>query len=59
MPLVIRQATLADSVLLKELGYRIYPAHFKHMWQSESGLYNYLDCEYSLPVIEQNINDKT
>lgn len=25
MPLVIRQATLADSVLLKELGYRIYP----------------------------------
>lgn len=59
MPLVIRQATLADSVLLKELGYRIYPAHFKHMRQSESGLYNYLECEYSLPVIEQNINDKT
>ncbi|KNC93317.1 GNAT family N-acetyltransferase [Trabulsiella odontotermitis] len=58
MSLVIRQATLADSVLLKELGYRIYPAHFKHMWKSESELDNYLECEYSLPVIEQNINDK-
>lgn len=58
MSLVIRQATLADSALLKELGYRIYPAHFKHMWKSESELDNYLECEYSLPVIEQNINDK-
>lgn len=58
MSLVIRQATLADSLLLKELGYRIYPAHFKHMWKSESELDNYLEGEYSLPVIEQNINDQ-
>jgi GNAT superfamily N-acetyltransferase len=58
MSLVIRQATLADSALLKELGYRIYPAYFKHMWKSESELDSYLECEYSLPVIEQNINDK-
>ncbi|HEK0449061.1 TPA: GNAT family N-acetyltransferase [Proteus mirabilis] len=58
MSLVIRQATLADSVLLKDLGFHIYPAHFKHLWKSESELDDYLKGEYSLSVIAQNINDK-
>lgn len=58
MSLIIRQATLADSALLNELGYRFYTAHFKHMWKSESEFDNYLEGEYSLPVIEQSINDK-
>lgn len=58
MSLIIRQATLADSGLLNELGYRIYPAYFKHVWKSESELDNYLEGEYSLSVIEQNINDE-
>ena len=32
MTLRIRQATRADAALLSELGYRIYPAHFQHLW---------------------------
>ncbi|HFZ8993522.1 TPA: N-acetyltransferase family protein [Citrobacter freundii] len=58
MSLVIRQATLADSVLLKELGYSIYSAHFKHMWNSEAELNHYLEGEYSLSVLEKSLRDR-
>lgn len=58
MPLQIRRATLADSMLLKELGYSIYRAHFKHMWISESEMNEFLEGEYSLPAIEQSLKDR-
>lgn len=32
MSLQIRVATLADAMLLNTLGYRIYRAHFEHLW---------------------------
>lgn len=57
MTLLMRPATLTDSGLLKELGYSIYPAHFKHMWNSESELNDYLECEYSLSVLELSLRD--
>lgn len=57
MTLLIRQATSADSVLLSELGYCIYPAHFKHLWKSESELNDFLESEYSVAAIEQSLRD--
>lgn len=58
MALGIRRATSADSVLLNELGYRIYPAHFGHLWRSESELNEYLAGEYSLSVLEQSLKSQ-
>lgn len=57
MTLNIRQATLTDSALLKELGYSLYPAHFKQMWASESEMNDFLQNEYSISVIEQSMQD--
>ncbi|MDA5483094.1 GNAT family N-acetyltransferase [Yersinia intermedia] len=57
MTLHIRQAALADSMLLNELGYSIYRAHFKHMWVSESEMNNFLECEYSVSALEQSLKD--
>ncbi|MRM10009.1 GNAT family N-acetyltransferase [Enterobacter cloacae subsp. dissolvens] len=57
MTLHIRQATSADSVLLSEMGYRIYPAHFKHLWKSESELSDFLESEYSVAAIEQSLRE--
>ncbi|MCK7069249.1 hypothetical protein L8P41_00180 [Enterobacter roggenkampii] len=54
MTLRIRQATGADSTLLSELGYRIYPAHFQHLWVSDAEMTAFLDAEYTPSVIEQN-----
>lgn len=49
MTLRIRQASGADSALVCELGYRIYPAHFQHLWVS--------DAEYAVSVLEQSLKD--
>lgn len=57
MTLHIRQATLADSVLLNALGNSIYPAHFKHLWKSVSEMNDYLKSEYSLSVLEKSLMD--
>ena len=58
MTLQMRQATLADAMLLSELGYRSYRAHFKHLWVSESELNQFLADEYSLPALEQSLQDR-
>lgn len=58
MTLYIRKATSADSVLLNTLGNSIYPAHFKHLWKSESEMNDYLKSEFSLSVLEKNLTDK-
>lgn len=42
MTLQIREATPADAMLLNALGYRIYRAHFEHLWESESELEAFL-----------------
>jgi len=57
MTLLMRQATLADAMLLSEMGYRIYRAHFEHLWVSESELHQFLASEYSLPVLEQSLQE--
>lgn len=53
MTLRIRQATGADSTLLSELGYRIYPAHFQHLWVSDAEMKDFLDAEYTLPSLSR------
>lgn len=58
MTMYMRQATAADSVLLNALGNSIYPAHFKHLWNSESEMNDYLKSEYSLSVLEENLADR-
>ncbi|KZQ33830.1 alanine acetyltransferase [Enterobacter genomosp. O] len=55
MTLRIRQATVADSTLLSELGYRIYPAHFQHLWVSDAEMKDFLDAEYAPSVIERSL----
>ncbi|MEE9660129.1 hypothetical protein [Enterobacter cloacae complex sp. CARB60] len=57
MSLRIRQATAADSELLTELGYRIYPAHFQHLWVSETEMKDFLHGEYALSVVERSLKD--
>lgn len=57
MTLRIRQATGADSTLLSELGYRIYPAHFQHLWVSDAEMKDFLDAEYTPSVIEQSLSE--
>ena len=57
MTLRIRQATGADSTLLSELGYRIYPAHFQHLWVSDAEMTAFLDAEYAPSVIEQSLTE--
>ena len=57
MTLRIRQATGADSTLLSELGYRIYPAHFQHLWVSDAEMTAFLDAEYTPSVIEQSLSE--
>lgn len=59
MTLHMRQATLADAMLLNEMGYRIYRAHFKHLWVSESELNPFLAGEYSLSVLEQSLQERS
>lgn len=55
MTLRIRQATGADSTLLSALGYRIYPAHFQHLWVSDAEMKDFLNAEYAPSVIEQSL----
>ncbi|MBV4365248.1 GNAT family N-acetyltransferase [Erwinia phyllosphaerae] len=55
MPLQLRKATLADAILLNELGYSLYLAHFRHMWMSESDMNDFLEREYSLSTLEQSL----
>jgi hypothetical protein len=57
MTLRIRQATGADSTLLSELGYRIYPAHFQHLWVSDAEMKDFLDGEYAPSVLEQSLKE--
>lgn len=57
MTLRIRQASGADSTLLSELGYRIYPAHFQHLWVSDAEMKVFLDGEYALSVLEQSLKE--
>lgn len=57
MTLRIRQASGADSTLLSELGYRIYPAHFQHLWVSDAEMKDFLDGEYALSVLEQSLKE--
>ncbi|MCU6388286.1 GNAT family N-acetyltransferase [Enterobacter quasiroggenkampii] len=57
MTLRIRQACGADSALLSELGYRIYPAHFQHLWVSDAEMKAFLDGEYAVSVLEQSLKD--
>ncbi|EMN1226618.1 TPA: N-acetyltransferase family protein [Enterobacter roggenkampii] len=57
MTLRIRQATGADSTLLSEVGYRIYPAHFQHLWVSDAEMTAFLDAEYAPSVIEQSLTE--
>jgi len=57
MSLRIRQATGADSTLLSELGYRIYPAHFQHLWVSDAEMNDFLDGEYALSVLVQSLQE--
>ncbi|MEH3407519.1 GNAT family N-acetyltransferase [Enterobacter quasiroggenkampii] len=59
MTLRIRQASGADSALLSELGYRIYPAHFQHLWVSDAEMKAFLDGEYAVSVLEQSLIDNT
>lgn len=59
MTLHMRQATLADARLLSELGISIYRAHFKHLWVSEPELNQFLTAEYSLPVLEKSLQDRS
>lgn len=58
MTLQIREATPADAMLLNALGYRIYRAHFEHLWVSESELDAFLASEYSLDVLEQSLKEQ-
>ncbi|MFA1016520.1 N-acetyltransferase family protein [Enterobacter sp. SAT-E-asb] len=53
----IRQASGADSALVCELGYRIYPAHFQHLWVSDAEMKAFLDGEYAVSVLEQSLKD--
>ncbi|HBH7065022.1 TPA: GNAT family N-acetyltransferase [Enterobacter cloacae] len=53
----IRQATGADAARLSELGYRIYPAHFQHLWVSDAEMKDFLDAEYASSVIEQSLTE--
>ncbi|WP_234480264.1 hypothetical protein [Erwinia sp. S38] len=57
MTLSIREAGLTDSVLLNELGYNIYRSNFSHMWISESEMDEFLDAEYSYPVLEKSLQE--
>lgn len=57
MTLRIRQASGADSSLLSELGYRIYPAHFQHLWVSDAEMKAFLDGEYAVSVLEQSLKE--
>ncbi|MEG4683779.1 GNAT family N-acetyltransferase [Enterobacter cloacae] len=57
MTLRIRQATGADAALLSELGYRIYPAHFQHLWVSGAEMKDFLHGDYALSVLEQSLKD--
>ncbi|WP_420300435.1 GNAT family N-acetyltransferase [Enterobacter sp. BNK-8] len=59
MTLRIRQASGADSALVCELGYRIYPAHFQHLWVSDAEMKAFLDGEYAVSVLEQSLIDNT
>ncbi|MDN4370148.1 hypothetical protein PEY55_17895 [Citrobacter portucalensis] len=58
MTLQIREATPADAMLLNALGYRIYRAHFEHLWESKSELEAFLASEYSLDELEQSLNEQ-
>lgn len=58
MTLQIREATPADAMLLNALGYRIYRAHFEHLWESESELEAFLASEYSLDELEQSLKEQ-
>lgn len=53
MTLRIRQATGADSTLLSELGYRIYPAHFQHLWVSEAEMKDFLHGSTRFPYLDR------
>ncbi|WP_192457575.1 GNAT family N-acetyltransferase [Musicola keenii] len=57
MALNIRKAHLADSVLLHKLGFEIYSTHFKHLWVSHSEMNDYLEREYSTPILASNLTD--
>ncbi|MCU6425775.1 GNAT family N-acetyltransferase [Enterobacter sichuanensis] len=57
MMLRIRQATVADSTLLSELGYRIYPAHFQHLWVSGAEMKDFLAAEYAPSVLQQSLTE--
>lgn len=57
MTLSIREAGLTDLVLLNELGYGIYRAHFSHMWISESEMTGFLDAEYSYSTLERSLQE--
>lgn len=58
MTLQIREATPVDAMLLNALGYRIYRAHFEHLWESESELEAFLASEYSLDELEQSLKEQ-
>ncbi|KJN32752.1 GNAT family N-acetyltransferase [Enterobacter sichuanensis] len=59
MMLRIRQATVADSTLLSELGYRIYPAHFQHLWVSGAEMKDFLAAEYAPSVLQQSLTESS
>ncbi|WP_370972166.1 GNAT family N-acetyltransferase [Enterobacter wuhouensis] len=58
MTLRLRQATSADSQLLSDLGYEIYPAHFAPLWVSEAEMNDFLAGEYALPVLEKSLREE-
>ena len=57
MELNIRNALLADSLLLSELGFEIYSSHFRHLWVSHSEMNDYMEREYSLLSLDSSLAD--
>ncbi|QII36622.1 GNAT family N-acetyltransferase [Rouxiella badensis] len=55
MSLSLRIALLNDAPLINQLGYSTYP--FEDLWESKSELAEFLENEYSLPVLEKSLTD--
>lgn len=53
--LTLRKAGPADAALLSEMGYTSYTHHFAHLWHNDNELQDFLQREYSLSSLQQNL----
>lgn len=57
--LTIYKAQVSDAALLHTMAHASYNYHFAHLWQEKDELANFLEQEYSLPILQRSLQNES